>query len=290
MKTAEANILSICNAIEFVEEHLKEEITITDIADAVFYSLYHFCRMFNSIVHHTPYDYLMRRRLSESARELIGTDKKIIEIAFDYQFNSPEVFARAFKRMFGMQPNQWRKRGKIPKKTLMPQLTCQHIRYRNTHDALKPVIVEKETVFIAGLMTLVRDDLSVTIRLWKFLEQETLGSGEDISFRRYYSLRSYPELWEENEFFYLVGVAISSPEDVQHPLFVLKHLPAGQYVRVLHDGCDDERSLTLDYLYHTWLPKSGKRFAFPMEIDCWSQDVTKDMLTDSVREIFLPIE
>jgi AraC family transcriptional regulator len=107
MKATEPAITSIFNAIEFVETNLTEEMTIADMADAVFYSLYHFCRMFNGIVHHTPYDYLMRRRLSKSARELIETDKKIIEIAFDYQFNSPETYARAFKRMFDMQPSQW---------------------------------------------------------------------------------------------------------------------------------------------------------------------------------------
>jgi AraC family transcriptional regulator len=108
-----SQIASICWAIDFVEAHLKEEITVADMADSAGYSLYHFCRTFNGLVHHTPYDYLMRRRLSESARELIRTDKRIIDIAFDYRFNSPETYSRAFKRMFGLQPSQWKEQGRL---------------------------------------------------------------------------------------------------------------------------------------------------------------------------------
>ena len=91
-----SSVATMIQAVEFIEAHLREDIAVADISDRVSYSLYHFCRMFNRIVHHTPYDYLMRRRLSESARELVETDKKIIEIAFDYRFNSPETYSCAF--------------------------------------------------------------------------------------------------------------------------------------------------------------------------------------------------
>lgn len=84
----------ISQAVDFIEDNLKEAIAVADVADAVSYSLYHFCRTFNQATHHTPYDYLMRRRLSLAAQELLQTDKKIIEIALDYQFNSPETFSR----------------------------------------------------------------------------------------------------------------------------------------------------------------------------------------------------
>ena len=68
-----STLASMFKAIEFIENNLKREITVADIADAVCYSLYHFCRTFNGAVHHTPYDYLMRRRLSDAARALVET-------------------------------------------------------------------------------------------------------------------------------------------------------------------------------------------------------------------------
>ena len=96
-------VLPVYRAIQFIEKNLKADIAVADMAEAASFSLYHFCRVFSQVVQHSPYDYLMRRRLSEAARELVETDKKITDIGFDHQFNSPETFSRAFKRMFDMQ-------------------------------------------------------------------------------------------------------------------------------------------------------------------------------------------
>ena len=103
-----SHLTAICRAVDFVEDNLTEVITVADMAAAASYSLYHFSRTFNHVVHHTPYDYFMRRRLSESARQLAETDRKIIDIALDYQFNNPETYSRAFRRMFGVQPSRWK--------------------------------------------------------------------------------------------------------------------------------------------------------------------------------------
>ena len=101
-----AQIAAIASALVLVEQGLKDDIRVADMAVAAGYSLYHFCRVFNAIVHHTPYDYLMRRRLSESALCLLETDWNVADIAFEYQFNSHEAYSRAFKRMFGVPPRR----------------------------------------------------------------------------------------------------------------------------------------------------------------------------------------
>ena len=152
-----SHLTAISRALDFVEDNLKREITVADMANAAGYSLYHFSRTFNSVVHHTPYDYLMRRRLSESARDLVETDGRIIDIAFDFGFNSPETFSRAFKRMFDVQPHQWRKREWIDERLLMPRLTLEHIEHINKGEYLRPVLREKDAFSVTGVMSLVRN-------------------------------------------------------------------------------------------------------------------------------------
>ena len=98
-----AEATSIVLAIDFVEENLGEDITIADVAEATGYSLYHFCRVFTQATHHPPYDYLIRRRLSQAAQDLLASERRIIDVALDYQFSTPETFSRAFKRLFGIQ-------------------------------------------------------------------------------------------------------------------------------------------------------------------------------------------
>ena len=163
---------SMYAAVEFIEANLKQPIRVADMADSVSYSLYHFCRTFNATVRHTPYDYLMRRRLTESARELVQSDRKIIDISYDYQFNNPETYSRAFRRMFAMQPSQWRKRGLIEDRRLMPRLSLAYLEHINRGEYLKPVLVEKGAFQVAGLMTLVAGDRAVTEKLWEILAQE----------------------------------------------------------------------------------------------------------------------
>ncbi len=53
-------------------------------------------------------EYVRKRRLSEAAMELAQTDEKITDIAFKYQFSSEESFSRAFKKLYGASPRDYR--------------------------------------------------------------------------------------------------------------------------------------------------------------------------------------
>ncbi|MBT7191835.1 MAG: helix-turn-helix transcriptional regulator [Anaerolineae bacterium] len=133
-----AKITAIYSAIEFIEKHLKDEISVGDIAASAGYSLYHFIRVFNQTVQHSPYDYLIRRRLSEAALELRASDRRIIDISMDYCFQNHETFSRAFKRMFAVQPSQWRSKKNVQSWLLLPRLSMEYLRHINKKDFLYP--------------------------------------------------------------------------------------------------------------------------------------------------------
>jgi len=284
-----SNIPAMTKAIEFIEDSLKEDITVADIADAVSYSLYHFCRMFNRVIHHTPYDYLIRRRLSESARELVETDEKIIEIAFGYRFNSPETYSRAFKRMFGVQPYQWRKQRSIDRRSLMSRLTLEHIEHINKGDYLKPVLEERDAFQVAGVMTLVKDDQGVIPQLWDTLAQELEGIKDTGMTRGYYGIACYPRDWQERGHLYMAAVEVESL-DILGSALVVKTMPASKCARFVHKGPYKDLRLTLDYIYQTWLPKSGKRLASSFEIEYYGQDFRRPDNEESETEIYIPIK
>ncbi len=273
-------------AIDFIEHNLQEDITVADIAAAVSYSLYHFCRTFNKATHHTPYDYLIRRRLSESAQELMSTDKKIIDVAFEYQFNSPETYSRAFKRMFGVQPHRWRKRGSIDRRSLMPRLTGEHLEHIGKGDYLNAVLEEKAAFQVAGIMTLVRDDRSVISQLWDTLAQELEGTSITGCC---YGIAHYPKGWQERGYLYLAAVEAEPPE-VSGSALVVRTVLSSRYARFIHKGPYDDLGLTLDYVYQTWLPKSGQRLAGPFEIECYGQNFGFPDDKESKATIYIPIE
>jgi AraC family transcriptional regulator len=254
---APASLMS--KAVDFIEDNLKQAITVADMAEAVSFSLYHFCRTFNRVTHHTPYDYLMRRRLSEAALALLQSDSRILDIALDHQFNSPETFSRAFKRMFGIQPNQLRKGGRIESWRLMPRLTLAHIVHINKGPYLKPALEEKENFLVAGITTLVRDDQRAVSELWDWFAQE------------------------------LAAIEVVGMDAPPGPL-ALKKIPALKWARFIHKGPTRELSLTLDYVYHTWLPKSGQSLAYPWVLEGFGHDFRNADSQDCEREIYIPIQ
>jgi AraC family transcriptional regulator len=277
------SLTAICRALDFVEDNLREEITVADMADAAGYSLYHFCRTFNSLVHHTPYDYLMRRRLSESARELVETDKRIIDTAFDYRFNSPETYSRAFKRMFGLQPSQWKEQGRLDRRFLMSRLTCKHLEHVSDGNYLKPTLEERDAFQVVGVMTLVEDGGEVVSRLWEILARELEG----IEDAECYGITWYPGGWEEHGFFYMAAVGVEAV-DGTNPALVVKAIPPLKCACFIHKGSRGDLHLTLDYIYQTWLPKSGERLAYPLEIECYGRNMGREE-TDAGLEICIPI-
>jgi AraC-like DNA-binding protein/GNAT superfamily N-acetyltransferase len=100
-------------AILYLESNLTEPASVAEAAALVGYSRYHFSRTFLERIGITPAAYLRKRRLTEAARELATTSKRILDIALDYQFQSQEAFTRSFKREFGVSPGFYRIRGRL---------------------------------------------------------------------------------------------------------------------------------------------------------------------------------
>ncbi|WDV44871.1 AraC family transcriptional regulator [Clostridiaceae bacterium M8S5] len=99
----------IQKTLEYIESNIKDEISLDKLAQMCFYSSHHFHRIFQSIVGIPISDYIRKRKLAVIANEIIETDKKILDIATEYGFNSHETFTRAFKRTFDITPTAYRK-------------------------------------------------------------------------------------------------------------------------------------------------------------------------------------
>jgi AraC family transcriptional regulator len=100
---------SLQMAIDFIEEHLLENITIEDIAKQANVSPFHFQRTFMILTDTSVGEYLRRRRLTLAAQELTSTASKIIDLALKYGYDTPESFSKAFRKQHGVTPSDIRK-------------------------------------------------------------------------------------------------------------------------------------------------------------------------------------
>ena len=102
-------VRTINNAIEYMENHLTDEITLADIARNVHLSAFHFRRAFSLLTEMSPAEYLRKRRLSQAGADLMSGEAKVIDVAMKYGYDSPESFTKAFTRFHGVSPMQVRK-------------------------------------------------------------------------------------------------------------------------------------------------------------------------------------
>ncbi len=98
----------IRTAIDYMEEHLTDNISTQDVADRVYLSPFFLQRGFSLMTGYGIGEYIRNRKLYQAALDLRDTDERIIDIALRYRYETPESFTRAFSRFHGVTPSQVR--------------------------------------------------------------------------------------------------------------------------------------------------------------------------------------
>lgn len=93
-------------SVLYIKEHINEDLTAQKIADHVGYSVFHFCRIFSLIKNLTVMEYVRKYRLSIARREL-ESNRKIIDIAMQYGFETASGFTKSFRKEFGYTPSSY---------------------------------------------------------------------------------------------------------------------------------------------------------------------------------------
>ena len=97
--------------IDYIENHLDEDIKLEDISKAVGYSKFHLNRKFAESTGLTIHRYIKKRRLEKAADKLIHTEKRIVEIAFEAGYESQQSFTFAFREQYYTTPMVYRNIG-----------------------------------------------------------------------------------------------------------------------------------------------------------------------------------
>ncbi len=161
--------------IDYIEDHIKEEIAPDRLAKMAGYSPYHFYRLFQKHTGYTLMDYVVKRKLQYALHELVN-GKKIIQIAMDYGFETHAGFTKAFKKCFGSPPSLY----KIHCPKSLPQkLDLLSIHQKNTGGVvLQPMMVERPAFTVAGkTFEISMENVSYTRDAPAFWEQEGLNDG-----------------------------------------------------------------------------------------------------------------
>lgn len=100
---------AIGKAIQYIEEHITEDLTVDLLAKHVNISSFYFQKGFAMLCGMTVTEYIRNRRLALAGNDLATGTEKVIDIALKYGYDSPDSFTRAFTRFHGVTPTTARK-------------------------------------------------------------------------------------------------------------------------------------------------------------------------------------
>ena len=104
-RTSDASLYT--NLIDYIEEHLEDDLSLETLADEFYISKYHIAHVFKDNIGLSIHQYITKKRLAR-CKEAIRTKMNITEVYHTYGFGDYSSFYRAFKKEFGISPKEYR--------------------------------------------------------------------------------------------------------------------------------------------------------------------------------------
>ncbi len=276
-------------AVDYIEKNLCNELSITEISKQVNFSMYHFHRIFQSFVGESLSEYIRRRRLTAAAHSLRNTNLRIIDIASEYGFNSQESFTRAFQKMFGITPGLYRKQKQRLLLKEKPRLTISMLKQFEEGLLMEPRIVIKEGFTVVGMKCSTTLKNNKIPQLWdEFLLRihEIKNRSDD---KVAMGISEFCKNPNDEEFTYFACVPVTRIDEIPEGM-VIKTVPANKYVVVTHKGSLETLGNTYDFIYATWLPKSGHELAEADDFEVYDERFLGPEDEKSEIDIYIPIK
>lgn len=93
--------------IDWIEDNLNNQFSLNELSIYMGYSSYYCSFKFHQVTGISIRRYILFRRLYLSTEDL-AHNRKIIDVAFDYDYSSQEAYSRAFKTVFGISPKEYK--------------------------------------------------------------------------------------------------------------------------------------------------------------------------------------
>jgi len=282
---------SLQKAIDYMEDHLLDNISIEHVAIQANSSVFHFQRTFSLLTDVSVGEYIRRRRLSLAAEELCRTNNKIIDLAHKYGYDTPEAFSKAFRRQHGVTPSEARRNiGKLKSYSrLVIQVSLKGA------EPMQYKIVEEESFQVVGVK-----------------REFSCANGENFV--------GIPKMWKEvnrngtDELLFklnngqikgVLGVCVCKSESVppetidywiaaasvgEAPVGLLSlDIPASKWaVFEVHGPMPDSIQNVWKQIYSEWFPSTGYEHAGTPDLELYTHGDASS--SDYYSEIWIPVK
>lgn len=276
--------------LEHIDAHASEQLSVESLSRIAAFSKHHFHRQFSALFDLGVQEYVRAVRLKRASDELgFRYWRSVLEVALDSGYESPEAFARAFKRHFGQTPSQfqsspdWRGRDQLHR-------TVQHIRTEimTPHYKLSDVRIIDFPETQVAVFEHHGDPARIHHSVRRFIEwrrEVGLKPPQSMTFNIFWA---DPAAVGLDNYHMDLCAGTDRPVPPNDLKIVAKTIPAGRCAVLRHIG-PDPLDVPIRFLYRSWLPSSGET---PREYPLFAQRVAFPPHVqehEAIVDIHLPI-
>ncbi len=255
-------------------------------------SPFHFHRVFVSLLGEPPGAYIRGRRLTRAARELVDTDRPILEIALRWGWESQAGFTRRFTERFGRSPGVFRRDDSRIPFVVREAYSPDWVEHRLKGITMEPRIETKGPIRVVGLQGISTLANNTIPALWEAFNERA----EEVPHRREdgaaYGICQYvdaPEFDENTPFTELAGIEVTAFGDVPVGM-VARYVPARKYAIFTHKGPVGRLRETYDYIYGVWLSRSGEELEKSDDMEVYDERFSMTDPENSELDIWVPLK
>lgn len=268
--------------VEYINNHLGEEIDLNTLAEIAGFSPFHFHRIMRAFLGEPIGAFIMRMRVETAAKLLRYTDIPVQEIAWRVGYEVPSSLSKIFKQFYQVSPNEYRNnKNHIIMKPVLPKPELK----------LKaPRIAELETkkaIYIRLTGNYMDNDYGGTwTRLWAYVKEQKLFSAGIEHICIYHD---DPQVTESDRLRTDICLVLKNPA-VPKGEIGIKEINGGKYAVFLYQGAYSYLNAVYDRIYSQWLPTSGYKLGTS---DCFEKYLNHPDRTAPEKlktEIYIPIQ
>jgi AraC family transcriptional regulator len=258
-KTALENYHSrMRRVLDHIDQHLDEDLSVETLSGVAAFSMHHFHRQFSATFGVSVYRYVQLARMKRASYQLAydgHTD--VTEIAMDAGYQSPDAFARAFRKRIGQAPSEFRKSPDWePQLTAVWPLTRARSKLMKTYSQNDVMIQEFPATLVA-----IMEHRGTPERLQQTIQsfvtwRKAVGLGRDNSAT--FTVFHSPQASSGDDYRVDLCAATDRPIPTNVHGVVAGLIPGGRCAVLRVVGESENLEVPALFLYRDWLPASGE--------------------------------
>ncbi len=277
----------INTVLEYINNNLGEKkIKLEKLAEVSNFAIRHLQRIMKAHLNETIGAYIVRTRLDTAAKLIIYSKEQISDIALNMGYLEISSFSKAFKKRFGISPNEYRKG---TKEFYFNQINLMKTKKAETME-LKEKIVNtnpKKVVFVQVIGYYSSNKpTEAWQKLWAYIEKNKL-SGPEMEY--YGIIHDDTEITEAEKCRYDACITIDTDLKPEGQIGV-KKIQGGKYAVFTYKGPYKNLNEIYNEIYGEWFPKSGVELAETPLLEKYLNDPSETKPEDLLTEIYIPLK